>query len=94
MQADHKRVYERVEGVEFNETHDGMLVYDETGEKVHFVNLTAAAILELCDGKTDLEDMKEILQEAFDLPDSPIEDVERCLTELLAQGLIRACARS
>jgi hypothetical protein len=94
MQGERKRVYERVEGVEFNETHDGMLVYDETGEKVHFVNLAATAILELCDGETDVEDMKQIMQEAFDLETAPAEEVEACVKELLSQGLIRACIRS
>ncbi|GLI93051.1 PqqD family protein [Methylocystis echinoides] len=94
MQPDCKRVYKRVEGVEFNETHDGMLVYDETGEKVHFVNLTASAILELCDGETDVEDMTNIMQEAFDLPAPPVEEVNECVTVLLSQGLIRVCGQS
>lgn len=94
MQPDCKRFYERVEGIEFNETHDGMLVYDETGEKVHFVNLTATAILELCDGETDVDEMTRIVQEAFDLSAPPVEEVRECLTTLLSQGLIRACDRS
>jgi hypothetical protein len=88
MQCDGKRIYKRVDGVELSETHDGTVIYDEVNEKVHFVNLVATAILELCDGKTEVEHIKAIIKEAFDLPVFPDEEVDACLSQLLSAGLI------
>lgn len=85
------QAYRRTEGLDWREVPDGYVVYDERQELVHFLNLTAAAILELCDGKTNLDAMAVSLQATFDLPNSPRADVEMCLAALVSQRLISPC---
>lgn len=85
------QAYRQTEGLDWREVPDGYVVYDERRELVHFLNLTAAAVLELCDGKSDADAMAASLQTAFDLPDSPKADVETCLAALVSQGLISPC---
>jgi hypothetical protein len=94
MWNDRAKTYKRVDGIDLNETHDGVVVYDEVNEKVHFINLAATAILELCDGKIDVGDIKAIMQTAFDLPNLPDKEVEACLAQLLSEGLIEECRTS
>jgi hypothetical protein len=89
--AQEPQAYRRTEGLDWREVADGYVVYDERQELVHFLNLTAAAILELCDGKTNPDAMALSLQESFDLPDTPRADVETCLAALVSQGLISPC---
>src|SRR5580704_12815818 len=81
-------VYTRIEGLDHNEVPDGYVIYDEVREKVHFLNPTAAAVLEMCDGESDLETIAAALQDAFDLPVSPKADIAACLESLLAEGLV------
>ncbi len=94
MTEDIGPIYERTEGFESNELPDGYVIYDETRETVHFLNITAAALLELCDGSRGPAEMAEVLRDAFDLPASPRAEVEACLDSLLAKGLVRACIPS
>jgi hypothetical protein len=88
------QIYEKIESLDCHEVPDGYVVYDEAHEKVHFLNLTAAAVLELCDGERDLNTIAAVLQDAFDLPASPTADVAACFTSLLSQGLVRLCSPS
>ena len=88
------QIYEKIEGLDCNEVPDGYVIYDEAHEKVHFLNPTAAAILELCDGERDLTTIAAALQDAFDLPASPTADVAACFASLLSQGLVRPCSPS
>ena len=84
-----EQIYKRIESLDCNEVPDGYVIYDEAGEKVHFLNLTAAAVLELCDGESDLDTIAAALQDAFDLPASPTADVAACFASLVSQGLVR-----
>jgi hypothetical protein len=88
------QIYKKIEGLECNEVPDGYVIYDEAREKVHFLNLTAAAVLELCDGESDLDTIAAVLQDAFDLPASPTADVAACFVSLLSQGLVKPCSPS
>ena len=88
------QIYEKIEGLDCNEVPDGYVIYDEAHEKVHFLNPTAAAVLELCDGERDLNAIAAALQDAFDLPASPTADVAACFASLLSQGLVRPCSPS
>lgn len=94
MTADTAQSYKKIEGLDQNEVPDGYVIYDEASEKVHFLNPTAAAVLELCDGECDLDSIAAVLQDAFDLPVSPKTDVAACLESLLAQGLVKPCSPS
>jgi hypothetical protein len=67
---------------------DGYVYYDALDGEVYFLNLTAAAILELCDGTTSAAQIANILQESFGLIEPPIDDVTTCLEGLASAGLV------
>jgi PqqD family protein of HPr-rel-A system len=81
-------------GLETTEVDDGYVIYDEINAKVLFLNPTAAAVLELCDGVSDLRSIASTLQSEFDLPHAPEADVAACLEALLSQGLVTDCSPS
>lgn len=82
--------YRRIDGLERNEIDDGYFVSDAARGKVHFLNPTAAAVFELCDGAHDAETIARALAAAFGLVTPPRSDVEACLTSLRDEGLIEA----
>ena len=65
------RSYRAKEGLEPSEVDDGFVIYDESNARILFLNPTAAAVLELCDGESDLRTIASTLQTAFDLPQTP-----------------------
>ena len=88
MQDEATLIYRRADDLETNEVPDGYVIYDNGREEVHFLNLTAAAVFELCDGKNDAASIATIVQNAFGLPVPPNGDIEACLASLHSQGLI------
>ena len=88
------RVYKTREGLEASEVDDGYVIYDESHARILFLNSTAAAVLELCDGESDLKTIASTLQSAFNLPRAPVSDVAACLEALVAQGLVTDCSPS
>lgn len=82
--------YRRIEGLVRNEIEDGYFVSDVARGKVHFLNPTAAAVFELCDGAHDAEAIASALATAFGLASPPKSDVEVCLASLRSEGLIEA----
>jgi hypothetical protein len=80
--------YRRIEGLDRNEIEDGYFISDAARGKVHFLNPTAAAVFELCDGAHDADAIARALAVAFALAAPPKTDVESCLATLSAQGLI------
>lgn len=86
--------FRSVEGFDRSEVPDGYVIYDEKREQVHFLNVTAAAVLESCDGSRDLDSIALGLQAAFELPQPPLEEVTACLENLLGQGLVEPCPPS
>jgi Coenzyme PQQ synthesis protein D (PqqD) len=77
-----------LEGVEVVPTADGYVVYDEQRDRVHYLNHTAALVLEFCTGENSAEEIVEMLQLAYDLPEPPQVETLECLTRLRAEGLI------
>lgn len=68
---------------------DQLVVYDPWRDRVHLLNTSAAAVLDLCDGKTTVAEIigtfKSILPEnGFDCE----QEVPRILGEMLDQGLL------
>jgi PqqD family protein of HPr-rel-A system len=87
-------LYRRIDGFECNEVPDGYVIYDHTLGQVHFLNLTAVVVLELCDGQTSVETITKIFQDSFALPASPRADIEACLASLVSRGLIKSWSQS
>jgi hypothetical protein len=78
----------RLEDIDVVEVVDGFVVYHPARDRVHFINHTAAVILELCDGtKTDAA-IATLLQRFYELPAPPAGEVAECITQLRAEGLI------
>jgi hypothetical protein len=78
-----------VEGIEVIPTADGYVIYDEVRDRVHYLNHTAALILEFCTGENSSQEIVAMLQVAYDLPDAPDEETRECLATLRAEGLVR-----
>jgi hypothetical protein len=76
------------EGLETNEVADGYIVYQVARERVHYLNNTAAILLALCNGKSAVTELPELLRVAFDLSSPPAEEVRHCLEQLVTEGLI------
>jgi len=76
------------DGIEINETQDGLIVYDEETDRVHHLNQTAAVILQLCDGTLSVEEITTDIARMFELDQSPAETVEACLAQLEREGLV------
>lgn len=74
--------------LQINAVTDGYIVYQSDRDRVHYLNQTAALILELCNGRNPAAALPKLLQSAFDLPDAPVEEVEECLRTLHTEGLV------
>jgi hypothetical protein len=78
----------RVDDIDVVEMADGFAVYHVTRDRVHFVNHTAAIMLELCDGtKTEVE-IARVLGGCYDLPRPPEAEVAGCLAQFRDEGLV------
>jgi hypothetical protein len=74
--------------IEINEVADGYIVYQPDRDRVHYLNQTAAVVLELCNGRNAEADLPELLRLAWDLREPPVEEVAECLKTLRKEGLI------
>jgi hypothetical protein len=77
------------EGLEINEVDDGLIVYQESIERVHHLNPTASVVFQLCDGSRDAAAIAATVGELFGLADVPDEEVQSCLSRFVREGLIR-----
>jgi Coenzyme PQQ synthesis protein D (PqqD) len=79
----------RVEGLEINIMHDGVVIYQHDRKKIHYLNHTAGLVLELCDGRHKVEELAAIVGKTYGLPQPPHDDVANCLQDLRTRELIR-----
>ncbi len=77
------------QGLEFNELEDGLIVYQESTERVHHLNATAAVVLQLCDGTRDATEIASVVGELFGLEHPPADAVESCLARFVQERLVR-----
>ena len=78
----------RTPDIEIRQAPDGLVVYDAARDRVHYLNRTAALLLESCDGTLAAIELPALLAAAFDLPAPPTAEVETCLATLLDEGLL------
>ncbi len=83
--------FKKIADLEINQVPDGYVIYQPDRDRVHFLNNTAAAILELCDGEHTLQEIAAILQAAYELDAAPEEDLKSSVSSLVAEGLILPC---
>lgn len=88
MTRENSRLYKKALGFECRNTPDGYVIYGEDGEYIHFLNISAAIVFELCDGNHSDDDIVEYFQKSFGLKTKPSADIEACLVSLAREGLI------
>ncbi|MEJ2083287.1 MAG: PqqD family protein [Acidobacteriota bacterium] len=79
------------EGVVEEVVDDQLILYDCGADRVHILNLAAAAVFDLCDGKTSVSEIVQELKEA--VPEGSFDcdhEVPRILGEMLDQGLLES----
>lgn len=79
---------QRAEGLEIEESGDGFIVYQPARDRIHYLNHTAAMLLELSSGELTVAEIAALLATAYSLPRPPEEDTARALGELLGEGLV------
>jgi hypothetical protein len=77
-----------VEGLDVSETDDGLVVYQESTDRVHHLNPTAAVVFELCDGTRTAHDIARVVAETFSLDHVPELEINTCLEDLAREQLI------
>jgi len=83
----------RSEGLDINPVSDGYVIYDAANDRVHYLNHTAAVVLEWCNGEHTTADIARMLQDAFALDELPDEEAARCVAQLRDEGLVRVSDR-
>ena len=78
----------RAPELEINEVTDGFLVHQRDRDRLHFLNPTAALVLESCDGTLRAGELPGLVAAAFGLDAPPTDDIEACVTALLREGLL------
>lgn len=78
-----------IDGLDVNEVKDGLIVYEETSDRVHYLNATASIVFTLCDGQHSVDDIAKVLAAAFELDTPPTESVEECLAGFEKEGLLQ-----
>ncbi|MCI5073611.1 PqqD family protein [Oricola sp.] len=91
MNLDMSARYVQTPNLEINEAPDGYVIYQSDPDRVHFLNTTAAVMLELCNGEHSLQDIADILQSAYELDAAPMEELSASASNLIAEGLIQPC---
>lgn len=76
------------EGLDVGEAASGFVINDTGRGRVHYLNHTAALIFELCDGGSSVEEISELVRQAYDLPDRPDDVVRTYLDRLIAENLV------
>lgn len=79
----------RTEGLVQNDLGDEFLVYDEGGDRIHVLNVTARELFLMCDGKTTISAMAAELTRRFEVEEATArQDVETTLEQLRGLGLV------
>jgi len=78
----------KVDGLEAHEVDDGLVVFQPSTNRVHYLNPTALVVFELCTGEHTEKDIETLVGEAWDLPEPPREEVQACLTQLRQEGMV------
>lgn len=78
----------RARDLELSAVTDGFVVSRPGNDRIHFLNPTAAFILESCDGTIQGREFPDLVAGAFGLETPPTAEVEACLATLLSEGLL------
>jgi hypothetical protein len=79
---------QRRAGLQLNVVDDGCVVYLPERDRVHYMNPTAAVVLELCTGKNTWDAIIDLVKDAYGLKDRPEKTVSEVLTQMIDEGLV------
>ena len=77
------------ETVELTAVDDGYMIFDKTGNRVHYLNPTAAVVALACDGCATAEEIAALVQKHFALSAPPLEDVLEVIRKLRDEALLQ-----
>jgi len=78
----------RVDGLEAHEVDEGLIVYQSAGDRVHYLNPTAAVVYELCTGERTVAEIATLVGEAWELTEAPLNDVTEVVAQLRDEGVV------
>jgi hypothetical protein len=77
------------EGLEIHAVSGQFVIYEIGSDAIHYLNPTAALVLEFCDGDHSPVEIAGLVQEAYGLPGAPLAEVNGCLADLRTSRLVR-----
>ena len=83
--GDHPR---KTEGLEMHTVADQIVVYGAGTNRIHYMNPTAALVLELCDGSHSAAEIAALVREAYGLASVPLSEVTGCLDTPREAGIV------
>ena len=78
----------KADGLEIHAVGNQVVVYEVQADRLHYLNPTAALILELCDGDHSPAEIAALVQEAYELPIPPCGEVDTCVADLKRKGIV------
>jgi len=78
----------RLAGLDINQIEDGFVIYQADRDRAHYLNHSAVAVLELCDGRRSVSQIAECIRKLYGLETAPRRDVEGVVAKLAGEGLI------
>ena len=78
----------KTEGLEIHTVGDQVAVYDTMADQLHYLNPTAALVLDLCDGSHSAAEIAALVQEAYGLDANPLTEITNCVADLKQTGLV------
>jgi hypothetical protein len=79
--------------LEVHEVPDGYIVYQTERDRVHYLNTSAAAIFEFCNGQHDAATIVARVADAFELGPSGRAEIRAALDSLLQEGLVLSTSK-
>jgi hypothetical protein len=79
---------QKTDGLDIHLVDDHCVVYDTIGDRIHYLNPTAALVLEFCDGKRSPAEIAALVQQAYGLAATPLDEIARCLSSLQEMEIV------
>ena len=80
---------QKADGLDIHLVDDHCVAYDPVGDRIHYLNPTAALVLEFCDGNRSPAEIAALVQQAYGLATTPLDEITRCLSSLQEMEIVR-----
>jgi Coenzyme PQQ synthesis protein D (PqqD) len=88
--AEPQQIPMREDGVHFEEMAGESLLFNEANKKTIYLNESASAIWQLCDGRRSIAELVDLIREAYSDPEHDFAgDVSAALDSLFAEGVLK-----